>query len=253
MKTSNWILWLGIVTIVLGVNGISNGFFAMLMFNTGGSTEPSFVCILNTAAIFRSAFFVLAGVFFLLKRAISWKIMLAALLFSLFYFLASWLVFALKSGEFFPINLFNIFGLLGPAIDLLLLLILFRIQPYYPDQPQQQVWLFSTGAPTESTLKWATAAGILCVLIPASLFVIWVSISNSGLSHEESSALFDRWLPAFLRPRFRVNYLSLALALGGVVFSILGLKLNTVAWRLLNMTVLVASILLLSINLFSMM
>lgn len=263
MKTSDWTRLIGILCMVFGANALMN--YVVLFFLTGGASmlllmgsegkvpQPEMLKLVHYFGGVVSLLYPLAGWYFLKRRSFSLKLMYTALILSLLYGLVPMLVLNWYSPAPNPSSIVNVFFLMGPAIDLLLLIGVYKISRYYYEEPDHVVHLFGTGALSEQQLKWITIAGLLCLLVPVSIFGLWIYVTSQGLQQAEAVALFHQYLPEMLRTRFGTAYLSLFCCIPAIVFSFLGINMPDKGWRVINIVVMVLSFLLFGLNLFTMM
>ncbi len=102
-------------------------------------------------------------------------------------------------------------------------------------------------------LKTMSVAGIIFMLIPVSIFAIWIYSANKGSTQADSVAIFNSYFPSFLQGRFDTTILSIGFCITAIFFSIRGLKLEGKLWYTINLIIIIISSLLLFLNLFSMM
>lgn len=257
MKTSSWITLIGVACIVFGALGVLD---VLLMDMVGGSPgigaaggdsqTPMWLQFTNYFGNAVDVLYLVAGVFFLQKKSYSLRLMYTALILSMILGILPWMVLSWQHGTFFK---FNLFVLIGPFIDALLLIGVYRIRNYYWTEPDHVVYFPGAGTRTPRQLKIISLVGLACFLIPLSLFSLWVHVSSLGKPHMEAVELYDSYLPEFLRARYNTSYLSLGCCLAGILSSTIGLKLSGTGWKILNVAVLAGSIILLLLNLFSLM
>lgn len=102
-------------------------------------------------------------------------------------------------------------------------------------------------------LKILTFLGLICLSIPLSIQVLWIYVFNLGNNQAERVEIFHSYFPDFLLGRFDITYLSIACCISTIIFSSISLKLSGGFWKSLNIIILIFSVLLLLLNLFSMM
>jgi len=105
----------------------------------------------------------------------------------------------------------------------------------------------------QSLLKILTFVSLVFLAIPLSIYGLWISVSDTGATPTESTAIFNSYFPEFLQGRWDITILSILLGLAAFILSAFCLKLSRKTWRILNFTILIISSLLLLLNVFSMM
>ncbi|OFY09489.1 MAG: hypothetical protein A2X05_18950 [Bacteroidetes bacterium GWE2_41_25] len=251
MKTSNWIKLIGIFCIVFGslgiINNISSLFTPQWIIDTWPAISPvrlKWIERLAYLGIFVSIIYLMAGIFFLRKKPFSLILMYGALTISLLYVVIPLLFFK-------PYDEL-IFVVIGPIIDLCILIGVYRIRKYYYEGPDEIVKLFGEIKLTPPLLKLLTFLGVLCISIPISIQGLWIYAANSGTNQVERVASFHSYFPDFLHGRYAINYLSIAFCILAIIISTINLKSSGKIWKA-NIIILVFSILLLLLNLFQMM
>lgn len=102
-------------------------------------------------------------------------------------------------------------------------------------------------------LKVLTLVGLICLLIPLTIYCLWIYVFDLGSTQTERVAIFKDYFPDFLNGRWDITYLGIAFCVLAIIFSGISLKLPRKFWKSLNILILVLSSLLLLLNLFSMM
>ena len=102
-------------------------------------------------------------------------------------------------------------------------------------------------------LKGFTLLGFICLLIPLTIYGLWMSAFGLGTNQSERVTIFNEYFPDFLHGRWGTTLLSITFCILAIVFSSISLKLSGNFWKFLNITILLFSTLLLLLNLFSMM
>ncbi|MBK8968924.1 MAG: hypothetical protein IPM36_20070 [Lewinellaceae bacterium] len=257
MKTSSWITLIGVVCIVFGVLGVLEAYLMLSMGgisgigSTAGKSQTSiWIQYVNYFGNFVDVLYLLAGVFFLQKASFSLRLIYTVLILSIVSGIAPWMVVSWQNGSFFK---FNLFVLIGPIIDVLLLVGVYRIRNYYWTEPNHVVYVVGAAARTPQQLGIISLVGLVFFLIPLSIFSWWVHVAGLGKPHMEAVELYHSYLPEFLRTRYSTGYLSLACCLAGILSSSIGLKLSGVGWKILNIAVMAGCIVLLLLNSFSLM
>jgi hypothetical protein len=263
MKAFQWINLIGILCIILGAQAVINGVtmfmlmgtthWAAIQENGGPAHQPLWLTIAGYFSILVNLLYLVAGVLFLKKKAFSLHLMYTVLILSLISGIVPMLVIGFQNTNGFPWQLLNIFFLIGPMLDVLLLIGVYQISRYYYTDPYQQINFLGTGTLSQPTLKLLTIAGFLVFLIPFTLFVLWFYVSTMELSLFDKAAKFQGFLPSILQKRFASTYLSLFCSVITIVCSSIGLKLADKGWHRLNKVVMIISILLFMLNLFILM
>jgi hypothetical protein len=260
MKKSAWILLIGIICIILGARGIINTILPLLLHGMNGMQKKELSAVSPDAigwvlripyiTIFANVIYLMAGIFFLMKKTFSLKIMYIALTLSILCRIVPMLFLSQYSS--IPFSDFIIFILLGPFIDVSLLIIVYRLSKYYYKPDDEVIKLFGEYTLTPRLLKLLTFAGLVCISIPVSIQGLWIYAAHSGTNQVESAAIFHSYFPDFLHGRYAINYLNIAFCILAIVISTINLKSSGRIWKA-NMIILVFSILMLLLNLFQMM
>jgi hypothetical protein len=258
MKKSAWILLIGIICIILGARGIINTILPLLLHGMNGMPKKElpevspdafrWVLRLPYITIFANIIYLMAGIFFLMKKSFSLKIMYIALTLSIFCRIVP-IVFI--SSIQFSINSL-IFILIGPFIDISLLIVVYRLAKYYYKSDDELIKLFGEYTLTPQLLKFLTIVGLVCISIPILTQGLWIYVAHSGTNQVESVASFHSYFPDFLHGRYAINYLNIAFCILAIVISTINLKSSGKISKA-NMIILIFSILLLLLNLFQMM
>lgn len=262
MKTSTWIKLIGILCIFFGVSGIINNAVPLLFHGIiGAAREKSpevapdhlrWVMNLPYITIFANVLYLMAGVFFLMKKPFSLKIMYIALTLSILCRIVPVLILSQNSSIQSSDYEINIFILIGPLIDVSLLIGVYRLSKYYYKEDDELIKLSGEYTLTPRLMKLFTLVGLVCMSVPASIQGLWIYAVNSGTNQVERVATYHNYFPDFLHGRYALNYLSIALCILAVIMSTINLK-SSVKVLKVNMIILVFSILLLLLNLFQLM
>lgn len=247
MRINTQINVIGILGIIFGTFGTIEGLiqaFAMPGMLTNGlpGTPPipadtlKWMARVGYVSLFSNALYLLAGIVFLLKKDYSVRLMYVALLFSLLKGIFSGLVFRLIS---MPISEGVRLDFIGPLIDVILLIAVFRLRKYYLNPPPEQLVRTKSVYLSPRYLKIWTLAGILCLLVPLSVILLWHHISGFEMPREAKVELFKSYFPGFLRGRWATSYMSGGFSILTIIFSGLGLGLDGIWWRILNLIVLI--------------
>jgi hypothetical protein len=106
---------------------------------------------------------------------------------------------------------------------------------------------------TQNKLKIGTLLGFLCLLVPFSIFGLWIYVFNLGTTQTERVSIFKDYFPSFLTERWGSTLLGMAFCVLAIIFSGISLKLTGKFWKALNILIIIVSSLMLFLNLFSMM
>ena len=101
--------------------------------------------------------------------------------------------------------------------------------------------------------KILTFIGLFCLLIPFSIVGLWVHAFNLGDNQTDRVNTFNTYFPDFLHGIYSTTLLSIAFCVAAIILSIICLKVSEKLWKILNIAILVISISLILLNLFSMM
>jgi hypothetical protein len=265
MKTSYWIKLIGILCIVFGAQAVLNDIVSIFSPEMAGMVKEKlpqvspellgWVMKLPYVIFIVNVFYIIAGIYFLMKKSFSLKIMYLALTLSIVCRILPMLFFSQLSS--IPISNYeiNIFSLIGPIIDVILLIGVYRLAKYYYRSDDELVNLFGEKLSrllTPKLLIILTFAGLLCLSIPVLIEGLWIHAFNLGDSQDNSIAIFNSYLPDFLHGRYAASYLSIVFCILAIFISIINLKSSGKIWKT-NMIILVSSSLLLFLNLFQMM
>ncbi len=220
--------------------------------NTSGP-NPVWLSIMNTFSQLISPMFLVAGIIFLKRKSYSIPLMYIILTLSVISRFASIFIIASQPGSEFPWKALNIFTMIGPVIDVLFLIIVYRISKYYLVDPDKEVNLWNIGNISQAALKGMSVSAFLMLLIPVFLFGLWFYVNRLGLGYPENVERYHQYLPAVLRPRYATAYLSLFCSAAALILCSFGLRLPDKGWRRWNTAVLIISVLMGMINLWSMM
>ena len=266
MRTSAWIKLIGILCIVFGVFAIwdSVSLISIVEMVPLMTTEETFelspkaqslLTGLGYLGILVYTFYLMAGIFFLLKKTFSLNMMYIALLVSVLFKIIPLIIINESLGRGLDDFLFNyridlFSNLLSPALDMALLIGIKVIGKNYYKTPEaiQKAKIF-----TPKLLKILTFLGLLCFSIPLSLQGLWIYAFNQADNRSDSVAIVHSYLPEFLHGRYITTYLALAFCLLAIILSSISLKLSGILWKTLNIIILIISSLLLLLHLFQMM
>jgi hypothetical protein len=265
MKTSSWIKLIGILCIVIGAQGIINDIvFIMFPEMTGIVKEElhevspdliRWVMNLGYIQFIANLIYLMAGIFFLMKKSFSLRLIYLALTLSILCRIVPMLFFSQYSSIPNSNYEINIFSLIGPFIDVALLIGVYRLAKYYYRSDDESVNLFGEKLRrllTPQLMKILTFIGLLCLFIPVLILGLWIHAFNLGDSQANSVAIFNNYFPDFLQGRYATAYLSIVLCILAIIISSINLKSSGKIWKV-NIIILVFSSLLLFLNLFQMM
>jgi hypothetical protein len=253
MKTSAWIRLIGILCIVFGILGIVNDILPYLITGLGEvsgeiiQSTPDvsvWLTISKYFGIFVPLFYLLAGIFFLLKKPYSIWLMYFALTLSILNVLVPTIAASLFQSI--------IFVLPGLIIDIALLILVFRIRKSYFGSPDEIVKVFGDHQAKPGLLRLFTFIGLICFSASLSILGLWIHAFNSAEVQGDPVAIFKSYFPGFLQSGYNTSYFSLFLCFVAIVFCTLGLKSKGLLWKL-NLIILILSCLLLFLNLFQLM
>jgi len=252
MKTSNWIKLIGILCIVFGslgiIDNISSLFTPQWIKDTWPEISPErlkWIELHTYFGFFVNTIYLIAGVIFLRKKPFSLNLMYGALTISILYVIIPLLLVK-------PYDLL-IFVLIGPIIDLALLIGVYRIRKYYYEAPNEVVKLFGEITLAPPLLKLLTFLGVLFISIPILIQGLWIYVFNLADNQSDRVLTLHSYFPEFLQGRYVTTYLSLAFCLLAIILSGISLKLSGKLWKSFNIIILIISSLLLLLNLFQLM
>jgi len=265
MKTSGWIRLIGILCIVFGTHGIMNTIIPLVfpeMTGTGNENLPDdspdlirWIMNLQYITLLANAIYLMTGIFFLMKKPFSLKLMYIALIFSILVRIVPMLIFNRYNSIPFSYYEINIFSLIGPFIDIVLLIGVYRLAKYYFNPDDSVIKLFGDNIMeilNPRIMKILTFMGIVSLSVSLTILGLWIHAFNIGDNQAERVAVFNNYFPDFLQGRSAVSYLSLAFSALAIVISSICLNSSGKIWKV-NMLILVFSCLLLLLNLFQMM
>lgn len=103
--------------------------------------------------------------------------------------------------------------------------------------------------------KWkiSTLISLVCLMIPFSIYILWIYVYNLGTTQAERVSIFMDYFPDFLDRRWSTTIISIIFSSTAVILISINLKHLRGIWKLINIVILIFSSLLLFLNLFSMM
>jgi hypothetical protein len=266
MKTSTWIKFIGILCIVFGAIGIMENIFSLLFLmeetvkaeGQMAEVSPDLLRLVTKFPYINLlvlTIYLMAGIFFLMKKPFSIIFMYISLTLSILWRIIPMLFLHKYNSTPFSDYSFNIFHFIGPVIDLVLLLGVCRISRHYFKSSEELSELFRENKKTLSKqfFKILIIAGLFCFSIPLSIFLLWGHAFNLGKDQAERVAIFNSFFPHFLRGRFDITYLSIVFCILTIILVSINMTISARIWKIINIIVLVFSILMLLMNLFSLM
>lgn len=254
MRISRWIILIGVLSIVVGALGIIT-YSGLAYLNLSGTLPNDFDLIpgilnyqgfLYFSILVKGIYFI-AGIFFLIKKPFSLKLMYAALVISFLYELIAMLM---------PSAELNISILLSPAFDLALLIGVYKISKYYFLSSEEIVdsqTISTKHMPNPQRLKILTFFGLIILSIPITIQGLWINAFYSADTHQKRVEIYHSYLPEFLQDPHTTSYLSLVSCLIVIILSGVNLSYSDKLWKLSNLIILIVSSLLLFLNLFQLM
>jgi hypothetical protein len=97
--------------------------------------------------------------------------------------------------------------------------------------------------------------GLLLLLIPISIMVLWnfVFSSNPSASQAEKQRIFYSYFPTFLRKPSSITMVSMGFAAGSILFSVAGRKRANSIFRVLGIVAIIVASLILLLLMFQML
>lgn len=105
----------------------------------------------------------------------------------------------------------------------------------------------------EIPFKISILLSLICLLIPFSIYVLWIYVLDLGTTQAERVAIFKDYFPDFLNGRWDTTILSIFFCIIAIILSSNNVKSAKKLWKVLNRIILIVSSLLLFLNVFSMM
>jgi hypothetical protein len=106
---------------------------------------------------------------------------------------------------------------------------------------------------TPTLNKFFTIISLFSMCIPVSVLGLWIHSFNSGDNQADRVAVFNTWFPDFLTGRSGTTLLSMAFCAAAIILSTICLRVSDKIWKILNIIIMIISVPLFMINLFSMM
>lgn len=252
MRTSSWIKLIGILCIVFGGLNILGALLTLLSpemmdvsrkYVIAPPNIPDWHLIETYTGLFVNIIYLLAGTFFLLKKSFALNFMYIALLISIFYAIIPLFIVHTKHDL--------IFVLISPFIDLLLLILVYRLRSYYYKPTDELFYPYGKYNLTSRMSALFTSLGLIFLLIPLSFQILWIYSFNSGNTQEESLTIFYNFFSQFSVGA--VAYLGLVFSALSIIFCGICLESSRRLYHRLNSIVLSFSVALLLLILFQMM
>jgi len=108
-------------------------------------------------------------------------------------------------------------------------------------------------SPNQSRLKVFTVVSLASLSIPLSSYILWIYVAELGTTQAECVAIYKTYFPDFLGGRWDTTLLSIVFCAVSITFGSMSLEHSQKVWKILNLTILIISSLLLALNVFSMM
>lgn len=102
-------------------------------------------------------------------------------------------------------------------------------------------------------LKILTLVSIIFLLIPFSIYALWIYVFDLGTTQAERVAIYKDYFPDFFHGRWDTTILSIIFCVSAIGLSSICLNVSEKLWKVINIIILVLSSGLLLLNLFSMM
>lgn len=102
------------------------------------------------------------------------------------------------------------------------------------------------------TPKFLTGIALFCVLIPASIFYLWLLAHGSADSHLLRQETFYGYFPGFIGPR-SLHFIEVMFSGLALLLSIIAFRTSEAGWKALNAIIAIASTLLLLLKLWTLL
>ena len=256
MKSSTLARIIGVIILVFGAEGFVNSLFGVyLAVHTELQSKMNMLSgnfqmyyVLSLIAPFADGLYLSAGIFLMMRKKLAPVLAYIALSTSIAYVVIPMFLEPLE-------NIPDVFGygfyplkLIGPGIDLLLLYGVYTLRHEF--QPE------SASAAAQALVRpvalWLRWLSIVLLLVPALILVLyfWINLSNPELSGGEKAALFDTYLPDFLKGGYPMAYLGLFFSLAAVTGHSFCLGRSSGTWKTVHLLLLILSALLVFIFMF---
>lgn len=103
--------------------------------------------------------------------------------------------------------------------------------------------------------NWLSIAGLILLLVPISIWILWIGTfsSNPSASQADKVAIFLSYFPSFLRSISSTSLMVVVSAIGSVILTVLGRKSANRVYRIAGKFVIIAAILVLLLQIFTML
>lgn len=259
MKISKWIKLIGIICIAIGVFPL----LTEILFEFFRNPPPEIVkerkspielidywnLVRPYLEDFVDLLYLIGGVFFLMKKAFSIRLMYFVLLFSIFYTILPILLFTPYPVKFLAI--ISPFVLTGIVINLFLLYSVFKMRKLYLGNPNKKLKILNFSIKSPASFKALTIIGIASILIPISYLALLFYADFSTDNHMQFVAAFNKYAPDIFESFG--NEINLLLCVLCLLISLICQSSKSINIRILNIILLILSVLLFMLNLFQMM
>ena len=166
MRTSSWVKLIGILCIVFGGLNILGALTTLLSpemmdiskrYVIAPPNIPNWHLIEVYTGLFVNIIYVFAGAFFLLKKSFALNFMYIALLMSISYAIIPLFIVHTKHDL--------IFVLISPFIDILILILVYRLRSYYYKPTDELFYLYGKYNLTRRMSVLFTSLGVIFLLI----------------------------------------------------------------------------------------
>ena len=263
MKTKKWIIIIGVACILFGITGILSNIIGIMLptlvdASTRNEQMYQQITLQNSswylyAGLIVNIIYLMAGIFYLLQKAFSKKLMYTALFVSLLFSVVSIFVHYLQAGDSILYWGSYFSYLVSILIDLIILMGVIKVAKNIVNNNQVIAYETNNNNQTSKYLKISSIAGLVAVSVPVIILGLWIYASSHGTSHQESQAIYKSYFPTFLHQRFYPTYLSMLFGFFTYLLVFQGLKLSSIFWKVLNIMVLIICSLLMMFNLWTMM
>ena len=102
-------------------------------------------------------------------------------------------------------------------------------------------------------LKILSIVSLLCLIIPVSIYSLWIYVIDLGTNQAERVVVFKSYFPEILHGRWSTTLLSIFFCVLAIILNTISNKASRTVWKSLNRVIVFTGSLLLFLNLFSMM
>lgn len=89
-------------------------------------------------------------------------------------------------------------------------------------------------------LKLMSCLGLVCLLIPVIILLMWIHAFNLGSDQPSRVKIYLDYFPSFLSAN-GITLIQIIFCIIAIVISSLSLKLRILAWKLLNIVIIIGS------------